>query len=140
MIDASHVTTQHNIITVRTSTHLVTARRSFRHRTRVQSHVSLHHPLIVRLSTCSSGKSSAANFLHLIHPFNVFVSHILKYLIDALSFEAVLIFGKLTTILINGRFSIFRFLDAALLHPPHTPVQCYFEWLKLYIGAITYSP
>ena len=34
--------------------------------------------------------------------------------------------------------SIFRFHDA-LLHL-HIPVQCYFEWLKLYIGAITYSP
>ena len=34
------------------------------------------------------------------------MSQILKYLIDALSFEAVLIFWKLSAILINGRFNI----------------------------------
>ena len=147
VIDASHVTTQHNIITVRTSTHLVPMTFISSPTTCPVTHVSPPPTHCQIKTTCSSGKTAnlivfirCMKAVKFLQRFNVFMSQILKYLIDALSFEAVLIFLKLEQFWLMDGFQYLGFMMLLYSTRPHWPVQCYFEWLKLYIGAITYSP
>jgi len=81
------------------------------------SHVTTHH-------NCITGRVSTfiwSPFLFIWSPYTCPVPHVTP---------------PPTHCQINNLY--IRFHDA-LLHL-HIPVQCYFEWLKLYIGAITYSP